>query len=420
MRHARFGSMMTPTHFMADAIGKSKGFQNIFSRFLRMREGQGGDMHVQFVQDTCIFFAPKAACSRSLIELFESAFVEFTESASFYYFPPIMGGMVFWPLMHKLAGKKFNKNLLAAPLSETPKHLLKKVAAPKLALALVTCGLSISVLYSMNFIKNLITEHKFQKNVFSDVIGLSEGKTQRQAEDSPVTAKAKRRLKQIGMFSAAILAGSFLLARYGHKLPSRFDKNIKFMADWLDYRFKPVRNPITDKVMKYNFDLGRNHLKLILPFDIVAYNDATRDHLEFVEVLSRTLVTGTYISYWQPIIESKWYQWAGKQYRNLGIFKGTKKGEMMGVREIAELSMQLAEKQLKGAPKNTVKQLAIELFQKRMAVKNKLFFGPFLFGILGIGLFTALTNRFWTKYRFQQSEKENFYSPNSKFKAPNK
>ena len=153
-QHERFGSMMTPTNFMAEAIGKSKGFQNVFSRFLRMREGQGGDMHVQFVQDTCIFFAPKAACSRSLIELFESAFIEFTESGCFYYFSPLMGGLAFMPLMHKLAGKKFSKNLLSSPLSKTPHHLLKKVAPTKLALAFVTCGLSIAVLYSMNFVKN--------------------------------------------------------------------------------------------------------------------------------------------------------------------------------------------------------------------------------------------------------------------------
>jgi len=402
---------INPTDLMNFALSKAKGVNRPLGKFVKMRESPGGQMHMQFIQDTSILWVPKALCSRSFLELFEVSFMEFIESGCFYYFPPIVGGKIFKPLFSKFLAKGFDPNLLAAPIQNTPKHLLNKVAPVKLGLALVSTGLSVAFLYALSFTKNLITEHQFKRNEFSDVIGLSKGKVKRGDEESVVTHKAKRRLKQSALAGLGVIVGSFLLARYGHRLPknSYLMRQIKYLADVCDYEFKAVRDKTTDKVKHYKFDLGRHHLGMVMPFDILAYDDATRDHLEFVEVFTRTMVTAPYMAYWQPMIEPLWYRWQGKPYRHLGIFKGPKFDRMKNIHDISEMCLDLAKEKLKAAGKSVstqaIKEEAAKLFNERLVVKNRLFFGPFLFGIVGIGMFTALMNRIWTNYRYHLAER---------------
>lgn len=432
------------------------------AKFLKMKEGSGGNAHMQFVQDTAILWAPKAAISRSPIELYETTFVEFIESACFYYVPPLLGGMVLSKLFSKIGKKGFRPSLteLSNPLKMVAGKIqpagLSRIVPAKLGLAVASVGIATAIQYALNFIKNVSTEKGFNKNDFSSIIGYSHKIVEKNA-DTEVSRKAKRRLIQCALASVGLLGGGLLFARYGHLLGEPAMQRLSGVARWFDFDFKQVTNKVTGKVSN-RFDLGGNQLKILMPFAIYTYIDAARDKLERIEVGCRATITGSYIAYIQPWAERAFNRSYGKVFSHLNIMTGdfaekiktpqvqkdcAEEAKVLlknaGIKPSAESVSALFEhvNSLAKSSGDRVKSLAqiqtdciaeartilaksgqvfseqdviqkaARLFKPRLVAKSQLFFIPFLFGILVIGLFTALMNQTWTAYRYKKAIDDN-------------
>jgi hypothetical protein len=267
--------------------------------------------------------------------------------------------------------------------------------------------------FALNFVKNLITERGFKKNDFGAIVGLSNQKSIDTAQESPVAKKAKRRLKQIAIATASVLLASMALVRFGHEIPAlaqrskRFQKPLQSLsrflewaADQLEFDFKPRKTGQGESTF---FDLGRNHLKIIVPAAMLGYVDAARDKLERVEVASRVSVTGTYIAFIQPWLADLFNRKFGERFKDLGVMKGEKLSDVKTLEELQADCVQLAKKALgHAASDEAISTEAAKHLKPRLAAKSQLFFIPYLFGILVIGFFTALMNQLWTRHRFGQ------------------
>ena len=104
-------SGISPDRVMSQAImGLSPMLKGAVG-FLRLKEGSGGNAHMQFIQDTSILWAPKALISRSKVELFEITLLEFIESGCFYY-TPIMVGFLLAKQLQKFAPTGLKPSLI--------------------------------------------------------------------------------------------------------------------------------------------------------------------------------------------------------------------------------------------------------------------------------------------------------------------
>lgn len=425
--NTRFSRGPNPAYTIMDmALKGMSPLQNAGGWFLKMKDGAGGNMHFQFIQDTSILWTPKAAVSRSFLDLFEITFVEFAESAFFYYITPILAGFGLSWLFPKVMPKKFkiHPKLVSTPISKIaevatkhgiPINLAKSQAIPlKLGIAITSIAFGALGNYALNFVKNIITEKGFKKNDFSSIIGYTDKKVEDTGVDSPVYKKAKNRLVWAGILTAGSILLGLGLSRFGYKIkPGGFFNKLESAAKILDFDYKPIISKKTGEVSMTFFDLGPHHLKFIIPAAVWGYIDAARDKLEKVEVACRTIITGGYIAYLQPWWANAFNRRFGKSqgYRELGIMKGEKFNDVMTLKELQEYCHKLADTRLRTAGNHTpsvemIQKEAAKLFKERLVAKSKLFFIPYLFGILGVGLTTAVMNRIWTDYRFKQTQKE--------------
>ena len=65
----------------------------------------------RFIQDTATNWAPKAVFSRSKADFAEMSFLEFIESAIFYFAPPLLGEKLFRNVFKKFAPKNIAKQI---------------------------------------------------------------------------------------------------------------------------------------------------------------------------------------------------------------------------------------------------------------------------------------------------------------------
>ena len=286
---------------------------------------------------------------------------------------------------------------------------MQNVAPAKLGLAVSALGISIALEYSLNFLKNILTEKGFHQNDFSSIVGLSKKKVEANGEESEVMKKAKKRIIQSMIFAVACVGGSFILSRYGSRMSRPIQKQIEGWANWLDFDHKKIVNGLTGKITRQS-DLGRNHLKVLMPFAILSYWDAARDGLERIEAGCRATITGGYIGFIQPAA-AKWFnQWYGQKFAHLNIMAGkfrerVKTLAVIQAESIKEAEQHFAKLGINVSP-SSINRKAAELLRPKLRAKTQLFFIPFLFGILVIGLFTALMNQIWTKYRFRKAMRQ--------------
>ena len=435
-----------------------------------IKERAGGQMHVQFAQDVSILWAPKAAISRSWVELFETTFVEFAESAFFYYVTPLLAGFGLSKVFPKILPKTIRPSakVMATPLS-TLKAAQRATTMPiKLAIAAASIGVGALGNFSLNFVKNVVTEKGFKQNDFSSIAGL-EHKIANTNEESEVMKKAKRRLLQIGLGTVGLFAASLGLARYGSHIPKlisdiaplrwtftggekvfrplqrlftrvfnsaeaakaidanpalkgtvkeRAQSFLEGLASFFEFRYNevdPNQFPkLIQKLLRMDpkkkatfWDLGPHHLKIIVPAAMIGYVDAARDKLEKIEVAARVSVTGMYIAFIQPLLEQWNNRRLGSKFAHLNIFKDGPGSEVKATSELVSDSWDLAKKQLGGAASaDAIKNKATELSKVRLRAKNQMFFPLYLTGIGVIGFFTAKSNQYITRWRYQRMLKQ--------------
>lgn len=432
-RFGLLGSQVASNALINQATVNMGGISKAAAAFLKMKEGGNGNSHVKFVQDTSILWAPKAVISRSGLELFEISVLEFIESACFYYIAPFIAGSLLSPLFKK-ATPKHAKATMAAISQKLPEKasmaLLRNTVPAKLGLAVASVGIATALEYGLNFGKNILTEWKFKKNDFSSIIGFTDKTVSKKEGESDVVKKAKRRMLQSALVAGGILAGSLAFTRYGSGLNNAQLKGLAKWANWFDFGFSNVQaSPswantlkslsnkiirttykIQPNVSKTKYDIAQNQLKVLMPFAILSYWDAARDKLERIEAGCRSLVTGSYIAYIQPWLEENFSRLYGQHYRHLNIMKGKDFSKVKTLAEIqADAVKEATEAMTKAGQRlspQALKKKTVELLRPKFVAKAELFFIPFLFGILGVGLFTALMNQMWTSYRFNKALEE--------------
>src|SRR5574344_1927945 len=182
--------------------------------------------YTRFFQDVATNWVPKAVLTRSVADFSEMSFLEFTESALFYFVPEIFG-----KTFRKLFPKFHNSDLSRRVNSLIPERAesisndkslersLKRRALTTKAGIILACTAIPAGEYALSFAKNLFTLKIFKKSDFNNVVNLNKGKAQ--VEDKKhqefVKESAKKHIKNAGILSVGSLGAGLLLARYGHK-----------------------------------------------------------------------------------------------------------------------------------------------------------------------------------------------------------
>lgn len=415
---------------------------------LQVSEGENGLSWMSCLRDTAVAWLPKIVVSRSLIEISESTFIEFLESAVVYFSVPLAAkGMHKW--FRGYAQKGFtdgtlDKKWLGKTVGELSKeiktgnkalqkqlpHLLSIKAATILG-PMVAAGLGCE--YLINYSKNLMTAKVFKKDKFSDVVNLSGGHMKSGEESEVVNKSLKRVLTTLGLMGGT-LASSVALARFGHKLPplklDGLKKALKNtpLSKWAnklpDTGFEAIVGHFDYDAKKGGFSLAGNQLRWYMLASIPAYADAARDKLEQVESVSRLGIIMGYLAFGQQALEKGMLKLI-KTYRgdlyDAMMTPADKNGkrEVMKLDEVMERALQNANAKLKGRDitaktvgdcltksDEVVRAILKEDTQLKQAVtaKNALFGVPMVVGILGTGVGLTLLNQFWTKYRFEKAQ----------------
>ncbi len=100
---------------------KRQSFKSLPESFLKMQENLS---YTRFAQDTITNWVPKAVFTRSKEDLSEMSFLEFIESALFYFAPTILGGVLGGLIFPKFAAKLAGK--AKTPANEIIKLQLKR------------------------------------------------------------------------------------------------------------------------------------------------------------------------------------------------------------------------------------------------------------------------------------------------------
>src|SRR5574344_1972586 len=172
--------------------------------------------YTRFFQDVATNWVPKAVLTRSVADFSEMSFLEFTESALFYFVPEIFGKTFrkIFPKFHKShLSKKVNEIL-----PQSDKNIKNRTITTKAAIILACTAIPAGE-YALSFAKNLFTLKVFKKSDFNNVVNLNKGKAQ--VEDKKhqefVKESVKKHIKNTGILSVGRLGAGLLLARYGHK-----------------------------------------------------------------------------------------------------------------------------------------------------------------------------------------------------------
>jgi len=386
-----------PTQALKVFLQKAPIAQRALGNFVSLSEGTMGNQHLRFLQHAGAVWAPKALVHRSLPELAELSFLEFVETAFFYYSMPFFANKVFKNTLSKLAPKAVNPKLLTqtfAQLSKNPTAF--KAAIPvKAAIILASMGTIVGE-YSLSFVKNLITEKAFRLNKFSDVVALTHTKDQKKLNpnvNSPVAQKAYRRLAQCGAIALGMIGSAALLARFGRSSPL-LQKLSQGIVKTFDFEMKHGK-----------FDLSRPQLWGVIWFGVASYLDAARDKLEFKEIFSRVAcVVAPYLSVGKELLEKLNIKYFGNKYPH--ILNADKSGAKT-IETLVEQSLSQATKQLtqqgKTVTQNAVLNQANKIFQPLLKSKNQIFTYPLLSGVGVIGLLTSAINNYWTQKRYERA-----------------
>lgn len=387
-----------PAQALKVFLQKAPTAQRGLGNFVALSEGTMGNQHLRFLQHVGAVWAPKAAVSRSIPELAELSFLEFVETAFFYYSMPFFANNVFKNAFSKLAPKAFNPKLLTQTFSELTKNPANaKAALPiKAAIILASMGTIVGE-YSLSFVKNLITEKAFRLNKFSDVVALSHVKDQKKLKgDSPVAQKAYRRLKQCAVIALSMIGGAAVLAKFGAN-NAVLQKLSRGIVKTFDFEMKHGK-----------FDLSRPQLWGVIWFGVASYLDAARDRLEFKEIFSRVAcVVAPYLSVGKELFEKLNLKFFGNKYPHiLNADKSAAKPLETLVQESLKKASQQLTQQGKVVSQKALLEKANQIFQPLLKSKNAVFGIPLAFGVGVIGLLTSGINNYWTQKRYENGLSE--------------
>ena len=168
--------------------------------FLKSQENLSS---TRFIQDTATNWFPKAIFSRSKADFAEMSFLEFIESAIFYFATPILGEKLFRNCIFKHFQPKALQNKINEQLPKTVEQITKNTAlteeVQRRAIAtkagiLLACAIVPVAEYTLSFAKNLFTLKTFKKSNFNNIANLD--KNQNEKEDKAQQERVEKNSKK--------------------------------------------------------------------------------------------------------------------------------------------------------------------------------------------------------------------------------
>lgn len=403
------------------SVASQSPYQNLYRRMPLPKKAilkmMGSKSDAKFVSDTLVNWAPKMVFTvRSWVEAAEVSFLEFVESGFFYYSPNLSGSLLrntfhkIAPDLSKKGEKKFPLALLGKSIEEIKKNspeYLKQVLPVKAGLILTSCAaVGIAGEYALNFVKNLLSLHVFNKSDFSDIVNLEHNVQKQTANHQKVKIKAFRRLKEIGLISLSVLGSCLLLARFGHRL-----NGVKLFG-------KIEALPLLEKfVQKFDFKfnkagkIGLSNWQLysIIGFGALGYVDAARDKTEFWEIFRRMMIVPLYLMKGQELIMDLLSKPLAKRFLPQLLNPAnprTLKGEIhkilnAGPEAISDKALERAAELFKNsnvtqADINREASKILEPYLNLGMVRHTL---SLILGSIGVGVFVTRMSQFCTKRR---------------------
>lgn len=397
--------------------------EKIYHGFIRQRENLST---ARFIQDVTTNWVPKVVFTRSLADFTEMSFLEYTESALFYFVPLILNN-VFSRIFSKFSPKHLRKEVREHISKSTEELLTKsklsnnsitKKAIPAKAAIVLACVSIPAAEYALSFAKNLLTLEVFKKSDFNNIVNLNKNDKQIENKDhqEKVRKSANKHIKGAAIISGLSLCGGALLAIFGHKSETlqKISKGIlrpgRVISKVLE-KFGIKSEKLDKNLNTYiNFDcdvkdgkpvLSKGQLVVSTIVGFLGYNAAGRDRgrLDQLEVLTRVPVVVLY-----TIFGSEAFDWAFKHillHKNKYPDLIKKKPNSKAIAPIPDRhQLECIAKKI-AKEKNTPVEKEFKRLVKEKAIISAI---PYGFSLVFMGFLLAGITRFWTQYRYNHGK----------------
>ena len=379
----------------------------------------------RFIQDTATNWAPKAVFARSKADFADMSFLEFIESAIFYFMIPIFGEKVFRNGLFKKFQPQNLQKTVNKQLSKTVKEIaenksinkeIKRCAISTKAGILLACAMVPVAEYTLSFAKNLFTLKTFKKSNFNSIANLDKGKSEQEdkLQQAKVEKSAKKHLLLGGIISAAGIVLGSLLALNGHKSEKlqKFSKNLLNPGELISNLTQKagVRNEkVLNGLKKFSLDfasdngklaLSKGQLGLTATVGLLGYSKAAGDRgkLDKQEVWTRVPLVVLYTTFGSELLEKGFIGLLSRKNKFPDLLRKDLNGKINipSSKELPKIAEKLSELR-----KTNVKDELSKLTKQKAFVTAV----PYLFSIVAMGFTLSAITRFWTQHRYNVEHK---------------
>ena len=377
----------------------------LLAKFIMHQEDDARISTARLGQEVATNWFPKAIFARSLADLTEVTFLEFSENALVYLCPKILGEDIF----RKIYSKRLEAKLKAA-VATPAVELIKNNPPDNKKLMSIKAAISVSALaiplaeYSLSYIKNLFTIRLFKQADFNNIANLNKYKIENPEHQRKVKERAKKHIKlAAGLFAGCLGLSALLLTR---------GKNSKALTSLSELLLAPGsklfknNEKLAAGINKYfGLDFASKNGKLAMSNGqitacvlaaLFGYSGAAKDRgkQNLKEVLYRLPLVGFYAITGSALLEKGFKSFLKKKEAYKDIFD--ENSQVPKLKDLGDLAQKLASKN-----KTSVEAEYKRLFKQ----KSLIVMAPFLFGIGFMGLFVAGMSRVFTQYRYDREQK---------------
>jgi len=413
-----------------------KAKTSLVDKYLAYKSKDADNLAVdRFIQDTATNWIPKVVFTRGLADFGDMSFLEFVESAIFYFLPTSFGKFF------KKSYEKFHpenlKKTISSNLSRSAEEILndkdlkkddvgKRILSTKAAIIL-GCTAIPAAEYGLSFAKNLFTLKVFHKSDFNNIANLNKDQVEDKEHQEKLKASAHSHLKNAGLLSLGGLAASVLFAKYGHKsevlqnasslilqpgahianglrkigLIKAEDTN-KGLSKFL----KKYITPDFDRQADGSFGLSKGQLLVTTVSGFFGYSAAAKDRgkLDQYEVWTRVPFVVLYTVFGGTIFDNLFKKVLTANNIFPDVIKKDEKDKAKYIitetKDLASRAAEIAKKKV-----SEVSAASIELeFKKLKKQKAIITAFPTAFSFVFMGLFLSGITRFWTQYRYNHGK----------------
>ena len=397
------------------------GIAKVADLFIKSQENLSS---TRFIQDTATNWAPKAIFARSKADFAEMSFLEFTESAIFYFASPILGEKLFRNIFTNFSPKNI-KNTVSTLIPKTVGEIVqnkaisenvKKQAISTKAGIVLACTAIPAAEYALSFAKNLFTLKNFKKSNFNNIANLDKNHNEKEDvnHQQKVEKSAKKHLKRFAVISAAgVIAGS-ALALFGHKSNAlqKVSKGILNPGIALSKGLEKIglkNEKFNNAIKQFSLDFSNDNGKLALSkgqlaltaiLGLFGYSAAAQDRgkLDKAEVWTRVPLVVFYTIFGSELFEKGFHKILENKNKFKDVIKKSTNGKI--TTPLRKDLPNLAEKIAKEKGTNAVKELS-RLTKEKAIIQGV----PYAFSLLFMGLTLSGITRLWTQYRYNHQKK---------------